>query len=500
MFFLKSLIAKVFAYIVVRNIETSYEKAATIQIKILKDIVRKAKKTEFGEKHNFHKINNYLDFKKQIPVRDYEDFRFYIDKIKNGKKNILWPGKPKYLAKTSGTTSGVKLIPITKDSMPSHIKSSRDALLFYINKTKKTDFLKGKTIFIQGSPKLENINGILVGRLSGIVAHHIPFYLKNNNLPSFKTNSISDWENKINKICQETFNMNMTVIGGIPSWVQMYFEKLILLSKKTQIDEIFKSFNLYIYGGVNFEPYRIIFKKLIGKKIDTIEFFPASEGFFAYQNNQNDKGLLLEYNSGIFYEFIKTDEFESENAKRFSLKEVELDVNYVLIISTNAGLWAYNTGDTVMFTSLIPPKIIVTGRYKHFISAFGEHVISSEVEQSISEIAKEKNINIKEFTVAPKVNPKKGLPHHEWWIEFESFTKNFNDLEILIDKKMQDKNIYYKDLIKGKVLDKLKIIKVKKGGFNKHMKSLGKFGGQNKVPRVSNNRSFVDGLKKYKAK
>ena len=495
MLLFKRFIARIFAFFVVNEIKRTYYRAPEIQKKILKSIVKKSKKTVFGIEHNFDKIKNHDDFIKKVPVRDYEQIKKYIERIKKGEYNVLWPGKPKYLAKTSGTTSGVKQIPITKESMPNHILSARNALLFYIYETHKTKFLEGKTIFIQGSPILKSIKGILEGRLSGIVAHHVPKYLKKNNLPTFKTNSIEDWELKVNQICNETINENMTVIGGIPSWVQMYFEKILKKAKKKNLTELFYNFSLFIYGGVNFLPYKNIFKDLIGKEIDTIEYYPASEGFFAYQNSQLDKSLLLQYNSNIFYEFIKTDEFKKENAKRYNLGNVKIDINYVLIISNNAGLWAYDTGDTVKFTSLNPPKILVTGRYKHFISAFGEHVISEEVEKSISELCETKNINIREFTVAPMINSKKGLPYHEWWIEFENDNIDITSSEKILDISMQQKNIYYRDLVKGGVLNSLKIVTVKRGGFNKYMRSIGKLGGQNKVPKLSNNRKFVDGLK-----
>jgi len=493
----KRFFARIFAFFVVNKIKSSYHKAPEIQQKILKSLVENSKKTVFGTEHNFDEIKNHDDFIKRVPVRDYEQLKKYIERIKKGELDILWPGKPKYLAKTSGTTSGVKQIPITNDSMPNHILSARNALLFYIYETGKTKFLNGKTIFIQGSPVLNSVNGILEGRLSGIVAHHVPNYLRKNNLPTFKTNSIEDWELKVDQICDETINENMTVIGGIPSWVQMYFEKILKKAKKKYMTAIFHDFNLFIYGGVNFLPYKNIFKDLIGREIDTIEYYPASEGFFAYQNSQLDESLLLQYNSGIYYEFIKTNEFENEDAKRYNLGNVKVETNYVLVVSNNAGLWGYNTGDTVKFTSLNPPKILVTGRYKHFISAFGEHVISEEVEKSISELCEIKKISINEFTVAPMINPKKGLPHHEWWIEFENENIDIGFAEKMLDKSMQQKNIYYKDLVKGGVLKSLKIIVVKKGGFNKYMKSIGKLGGQNKVPKLSNNRDFVSGLKSY---
>lgn len=492
---LKRFFAKVFAFIIVRKIENTYSKSFKIQEKILFSLLKKASNTQFGIDHNFNKIDNYEFFKKNVPVRDYEEFSTYISKIKKGSRNILWPGKPLYFAKTSGTTSGLKYIPITKESMPNHINSSRNAFLFYINKTGKTNILDGKAIFIQGSPILEDLNGIRVGRLSGIVAHYVPRYLNNNKMPSWETNCIIDWEEKIEKICEETLNENMTVIGGIPPWVKMYFEKLIKKSNKKTLAEIFKNLSLYVFGGVNYEPYQKTFNKLIGKKINTIEFYPSSEGFFAYQNDQNDKSLLLQYDSGIYYEFVKLENFENENSKRYNLSQVQIGINYVLIVSTNAGLWAYNTGDTVTFTSLDPPKILVTGRYKHFISAFGEHVIVTEVEQSLAETSKYFNELIAEFTVAPKLNNDGKLPCHEWFIEFKSDIKILDQFEKYLDKELCKRNVYYKDLIEGKILKELEIVLVKKGGFNRHMKSIGRLGEQNKVPRLSNNRDFIKGLK-----
>ena len=374
-----SLIAKIVAHFRVNKIKKTYTKSSKIQEDILRRLLKKAIKTKFGKDHGFKKISNYDNFKEKVPIRDYESFKHYINDIQKGQENILWPGKPKYLAKTSGTTSGVKLIPITKESLPFHINSSRDAILFYIKQTGDGGFLNGKNIFIQGSPVLKQLNGIFIGRLSGIVAHHVPKYLQARNLPTMKTNSIDDWESKIDAICEETCDKDLRVIGGIPSWVQMYLERLLHNKKEKKVIDLFKNLSLFVYGGVNFDPYKRIFLKLIGRKINTIEYYPASEGFFAYQNDQNDSSLLLQYNSEIFYEFVEVDQIEKKHLNRLNLSQVVLNKNYVMIISSNAGLWAYNTGDTVMFKSLNPPKIIVTGRYKHYISAFGEHVISSEV-------------------------------------------------------------------------------------------------------------------------
>ena len=466
------------------------------QQKIFKELIKKAKNTAFGKDHNFDKITSYSEFKKQVKVTDYEGLRSYVDRIIAGEKNVLWKGKPLYFAKTSGTTSGAKYIPITKESMPTHIKAAKEALLFYIAEKNDASFVDGKMIFLQGSPVLEALNGIKLGRLSGIVAHYVPQYLLKNRLPSWETNCIEDWDTKVTAIVEETVNEDMSVISGIPSWVQMYFEKLIDKTGK-KISEIFPNFNFFIYGGVNFEPYKNKFEALIGKKIDYIELYPASEGFIAYQDSQKEQGMLLQLNSGIFYEFIPANEFFNENPTRISVEDVQLGVNYVIILNTNAGLWGYNIGDTVEFTSLLPYRIKVTGRIKHFISAFGEHVIGKEVEKALNDAIKGTNTNVSEFTVAPQVNPPEGLPYHEWFIEFENEEENSNELASKIDASMQVQNIYYSDLIEGKILQPLIIRKVKKGGFHQYMKSIGKFGGQNKIPQLSDNRKIADVLQGF---
>jgi len=491
---LKPFFAKIFAKNIYRKTQLWASNPIETQRKVFEDLIQQAKNTEFGTDHHFDKIKTFEDFTKNVPVRDYETLKSYVDKVVKGEENILWKGKPLYFAKTSGTTSGAKYIPLTKESMPFHIEAARNAILHYIHETGKADFVDGKMIFLQGSPILEEKYGIKLGRLSGIVAHFVPKYLQKNRLPSWETNCIEDWETKVNAIVEETFDQNMTVISGIPSWVQMYFEKLSQKGGKP-VGEIFKNFNLFIYGGVNYEPYRAKFENLIGRKVDSIELFPASEGFFAYQDSQKENGMLLLLNSGIFYEFIKSDEFFTENPRRFTIGEVELNVNYVLIISTNAGLWGYNIGDTVQFTSLKPYRVIVSGRIKHYISAFGEHVIGKEVESALQEAIIGTTIRINEFTVAPQITPKEGLPYHEWFIEFENEPENFDAFAEALDNAMRKKNIYYNDLIVGNVLRKVVITKVSKNGFQEYMKSIGKLGGQNKIPRLSNDRKIVDLLK-----
>ncbi len=488
---IKSIAAKLFAKRIHKQTLSWASKPEETQQKVFLDLIKQASQTKFGKDHNFQNIETVQDFANQVPVRDYEQLKTYIDEVVAGKENILWKGKPHYFAKTSGTTSGAKYIPLTKESMPFHIKAARNAILSYIHQTGKADFVNGKMIFLQGSPELEEKNGIKLGRLSGIVAHFVPKYLQKNRMPSWNTNCIEDWETKVNAIVEETFHKNMTVISGIPSWVQMYFEKLHQKAQKP-VGELFKNFNLFIYGGVNYEPYRAKFENLIGRKVDSIELFPASEGFFAYQDSQNQKGMLLLLNAGIFYEFIKADEFFTEKPKRYIIGEVELDINYVLIISTNAGLWAYNIGDTVQFTSLKPYRVVVSGRIKHFISAFGEHVIGKEVETAMQQATENTTIRINEFTVAPQIAPKEGLPYHEWFIEFENEPTNLDEFALQLDAFMRKQNVYYDDLIVGKVLRTLVITKVPKNGFQEYMKSIGKLGGQNKLPRLSNDRKIAD--------
>ena len=493
---IKSFLAIPFAKIATKKVKKWANRPHITQEKVFKNLISKGGKTAFGKDHDFINIHNYSDFKKRVRVQNYEGLRAYVDRIVDGESNVLWPGKPLYFAKTSGTTSGAKYIPITKESMPTHIKAAKNALLFYIVEKNDASFVNGKMIFLQGSPVLENKNGVKLGRLSGIVAHYVPQYLLKNRLPSWETNCIEDWESKVNAIVEETVNQNMSVISGIPSWVQMYFEKLIDKTGKS-ISELFPNFNFFIYGGVNFEPYKNKFESLIGKKIDYIELYPASEGFIAFQDTQTEKGMLLQLDSGIFYEFIPASEFFDKNPTRISLKDVKININYVIILNTTAGLWGYNIGDTVEFTSTKPYRIKVTGRIKHFISAFGEHVIGKEVEKALNDAIKDTNINISEFTVAPQVNPSIGLPFHEWFLEFENKPDNLDVFSAKIDASMQTQNIYYSDLIEGKILRPLVIRQVKKGGFHEYMKSIGKFGGQNKIPQLSDDRKIASVLENF---
>jgi hypothetical protein len=462
---------------------------------IFQQILKQAANTIFGKDHNFANIKTHADFVKVVPVRDYEALKPYFDRVKKGEQDILWPGKPIYLAKTSGTTSGTKYIPITKASIPNHINGAKNALLNYIHETGNSKFLDGKLIFLSGSPELEEVGGIKTGRLSGIVNHHVPGYLRTNQMPSYETNCIEDWETKLDKIVAETLPERMTLISGIPPWVQMYFDKLTAKTGKP-IKDIFPDFSLFVYGGVNFEPYKAKLFQSVGKKIDSIETFPASEGFFAYQNSQTEPGLLLLLNSGIFYEFIPASEYFNENPTRLTIGEVELGVNYALVISSNAGLWGYSIGDTVKFVSKNPYKIVVSGRIKHFISAFGEHVIGEEVEKALRQTMQHfPEVSVVEFTVAPKISAEENEPsYHEWLVEFDKKPANLPAFEKALNIELCKLNSYYDDLIKGHILQNLKISALPTAAFQKYMHSQGKLGGQNKVPRLSNDRNLAEAL------
>jgi len=471
--------------------------AVTDQQAVLQHLLKHGSKTLFGKDHNLHQVKTYEDYKKAVPIRDYEAFTPYIDKIKEGGENILWKGKPIYFAKTSGTTSGVKYIPISKDSISNHINGARDALLCYMAESGNTAFANGKMIFLSGSPVLERVGGIPTGRLSGIVNHFIPRYLRSNQLPSYETNCIEDWETKLDKIVNETSKEDMTLISGIPPWMQMYFDWLSERNEGKKIKELFPSLQVIVHGGVNFDPYKAKLLNSIAGEVDMIETFPASEGFFAFQDIPGKEGLLLNTDSGIFYEFIPADEINNDNPTRLSLGEVKTGVNYALIVSTNAGLWAYNIGDTVRFLSTAPYRLVVTGRTKHYISAFGEHVIGEEVEYAAMHAANEFNTHITELTVAPAIEVTDGLPYHEWFVEFETPPADIEAFALAANNYLKEKNIYYNDLITGNILQPLKVRPMKKNTFIDYMRSIGKLGGQNKVPRLSNDRKIADALKPW---
>lgn len=491
---IRSVLSKPLARWVVSRQQEWMHKPGAAQQRWFEQLVEQGRKTAFGADHRLADVRTVEEFRQAVPVRDYEDLKPYIQRVVAGEENVLWPGKPVYLAKTSGTTSGVKYIPLTKDSIPNHINSARDALLNYVHETGNGRFLDGKLIFLSGSPEMDQKNGIHVGRLSGIVNHHVPAYLRTNQMPSYETNTIDDWETKLDKIIDETIAQPMSLISGIPPWVQMYFDRIQARTGK-KIKDVFPDFSVFVYGGVNFEPYRAKLFDSIGKRIDSIETYPASEGFIAFQDTQTEEGLLMLLNSGIFYEFVPADEYFSENPRRLTIEEVELGKNYAVIINNNAGLWGYSIGDTVKFVSRDPYRLLVTGRIKHFISAFGEHVIGEEIEKALQfAMQQQPETEVVECTVAPVVAPAEGLPYHEWLVEFATPPRDPARFARDLDSRLVELNVYYDDLITGNILQPLKLTQLPRGAFQQYMKSQGKLGGQNKVPRLANDRKLADGL------
>jgi hypothetical protein len=494
---IKSFLVKPYAAYVAACVKRWSSNAVAHQHRMMHYLVENGAETAYGKDHQMHNVRRYEDFKRAIPLRDYEQLKPYIDRVVEGEKDVLWHGKPKYFAKTSGTTSGVKYIPITSSSVDNHYYSAQTAIMLFMHGQHDTSMMDGNLLFLSGSPELEEKNGIKTGRLSGIVNHEIPGWLKRNQVPSWETNCIDDWETKVDRIADETLKKDMRLISGIPPWLQMYFDRLHEKTNGKRIIEIFPNLKVISHGGVNFEPYRAKLEQSIGRKVPTVETYPASEGFIAYQDSQHAEGLLLNVNSGIFFEFVPANEIFNENPKRLSLNEVEAGVNYAIIINSNAGLWGYVIGDTVKFVNLNPYRIIVTGRIKHFISAFGEHVIAEEIEHALMEAVKKQHAEVTEFTVAPKIQTVNELPYHEWWIELGKKPDDLATFAYSIDDALRKKNIYYNDLIEGKILQPLKIKVLKKGAFIEYMKAKGKLGGQNKVPRLSNNRTLVDELEKF---
>jgi len=465
------------------------------QQNILRELLLYGSKTKYGRKNGLSINMDYDSFRAAVPIVDYEGGREYFDQIKNGVSDVTWRGKPKYFAKTSGTTSGVKYIPITSDSLPNHIGTARLALMNYASCGSNNRIFDGKLMFLSGSPTLSDTAGVKTGRLSGIVNHEIPSFIKGNQLPSFSTNCIEEWEQKVEDIIIETHDQDLRLISGIPPWVQMYFERLLNYTGKSTVKQVFPNLQLFVYGGVNYEPYRASIEGLIGGRIDSLETYPASEGFIAFQDQIDNSGLLLNTSSGIFFEFVELNSFYSDSPKRVMLSEVELDTDYVVIINSNAGLWGYNIGDTVRFVNLAPYRILVSGRVKHFISAFGEHVIAKEVESALQEAISIEDTSIKEFTVAPQVNPQDAdRPYHEWFIEFDRSPPDLDKMARDLDRALCQQNIYYEDLIAGAILRPLVIRPLKPEAFRILMKQRGKLGGQNKVPRLSNDRTIAEDI------
>lgn len=494
---LKTFIAKQWAKRRIRAVQRWSAHPAAQQRQVLQQLVRTAANTAFGKDHDFAGIRPthlVAGFQARVPVRSYEELLPYVERAVAGEADVLWPGKPLYFAKTSGTTAGAKYIPLTKESVPMHVKGARDALFFYLHQTGNAAFLNGKMIFLSGSPELEqNPAGIPVGRLSGIVQHFVPRYLQRNRVPTFATNSIPDWEQKVDAIIAETKGEDLRLVSGIPPWVQQYFERLREVTGKAPA-EIWPNLRVFVHGGVDYRPYAPLIQQAFGRDLDLVETYPASEGFIAVQNDRADDGLLLMLDYGIFYEFIPLSAYGQPDAPRLTLDQVETNVDYAVIMSTNAGLWGYSIGDTVRFSSLQPPKLRVSGRVKHFISAFGEHVIQAEVNNALLYACAQTGAEVNEFTVAPQVGE---TSYHEWFIEFAKAPEHLEEFAAALDGELRRQNAYYNDLRNGDMLTAPVLQALPLGAANAYMKHIGKLGGQNKFPRLSNDRQIADYLTEH---
>jgi len=495
----KSKLVTPFAKQIASKLRREEQDSLVIQNKIFNQLIAKARNTKFGKAYEFKSIKNYRDFKEKVPLLNYIDLEKYIKLIQQGEQDVLWPGAPKYFVGTSGTTSGIKYIPLTRESMPYHFTSARDATFSYCAEHKLLDIFDGKMIFLSGSPELYRKGCINTGRLSGIMNREIPKWIRANQIPTYKTNCISDWEEKIIRIVRESVDENMTMISGITPWIIMYAEYLLDYSGKTSLKELFPNLRLIIHGGVNFQPYQNKLKRIAGNGIKFLETYPASEGFIAAQTTDNQE-LRLNINGGIFFEFIDSKHLDSPS-KRVSLADVEVGKDYAIILNNNAGFFSYILGDTVEFTGTDPYMLKVTGRINQFISAFGEHIVVSEVERAIVNTTKTTGVRVNEFCVAPNISAfDKQKAYHEWYIEFEDQNINVENFSRALDKEMQLINFHYRDLVNGKVIAPLVIRSIQKNGFRQYMESIGKLGGQNKMPKLNNTRIHANKLQPYEVR
>jgi GH3 auxin-responsive promoter len=465
------------------NLQT---KSEHVQLAFLLNHIKENKNTEFGKAHRFELISDYENYCQNIPLRHYEDFLPYIDKIKAGENNILTKVKPLYLLMTSGTTAGTKYIPISKSGIKHQIGAAMKLLCFHSYHQRNGDFMNYKMLFLQGSPELNHEYKIPTARLSGVVYHHIPKFFQRNKLPKYETNIIENWQEKVDQIVAETYSQDMGIMGGIPPWCIQYFEKLIEKKKVKNLKSLFPNLSIYIYGGLDFSSYREKMTQLLGDKVACLQTFPASEGFFGIQDLPDSDDMLLLINQGVFYEFIEN--YNEENPQTIALSGVKLNISYELVITNDSGLYRYRMGDLVQLTSLNPYRIKVVGRTSQYISAFGEHVIGYEIERVMEAAIKEFNLVVEDYHVCPNVAAK----HYEWYIEFNEKPKvNDEKLVEFLDKKLVEINKYYAHLINGNIINSSKTIELKNGSFANLRSKLGKEGGQNKVIRLANNQKFA---------
>jgi len=479
------------------QIELFLEYPFNVQNEVFSELVYRAKDTQWGSKYGYNKIKTYSDFQNQVPISTYEDLSPYITRIRGGEQNVLWPAETRWFAKSSGTTnSKSKFIPVTDDSLNDcHYKGGKDMLALYLNKNPESEFLSGKTIAVAGSTSATNDSSEFVGDLSAILMSNLPLWAHFTKSPDLSITLMDDWSKKVDLIVENTLEEDIRAISGVPSWMLVILNKVIERTGKSTIQEVWPNFELVVHGGVNFAPYVNRFKSILDPSTNYQEVYNASEGFFAIQDSSAHDDLLLMLDYGIFYEFIPMSEFGKDNPTVIGLKDVELAKNYAILISTNAGLWRYMIGDTVVFTSLTPFRIKISGRTKSFINAVGEELIVENAEKAIYQACLKTNAIIEEYTAAPLFLSNGESIAHEWLIEF---TVEPNDISFFIevlDNTLKSLNSDYEaKRFRNMVLEYPIIHSVPKDTFLKWLQSKGKLGGQNKIPRLANNRNFVDEL------
>ncbi|MDA3879434.1 MAG: GH3 auxin-responsive promoter family protein [Prolixibacteraceae bacterium] len=469
------------------------------QEKVLKGLLEKAANTEWGDKYGYPGIQESTSYNKNVPLTDYDVLKPYIERMVEGEKNILWPGSVKWFAKSSGTTNDKsKYIPVSEDSLDNcHLKASVDVYAHYLKNNPETNFLKGKNLTIGGSHKVSQLNkSIRTGDLSAVMLHNLPFLSRFKNTPPSEIALIPDFEEKIEKIAQSTIKENITSFAGVPSWFLVLIKRILDISGKDNLLEVWPNLEVFVHGGINFEPYREQYKKLIpSNSMRYMNTYNASEGFFAFQNDLSKDDMLLMLDNGIYYEFIDMAHFFDENRKAIRLDEVEVGKNYAIVISTNGGLWRYIIGDTVMFTETYPFKIKITGRTKHFINAFGEELIIDNAIKGLDKTCEKTGAIISEFTAGPVFMDTEHKGCHQWIIEFEAEPVNIDAFAKILDEELQQVNSDYEaKRFKNLTLKQLEIVNAPKGAFYNWMKTRGKVGGQNKIPRLANDREYLDSL------
>lgn len=466
------------------------------QREILQDLITSAQYTEFGRKHGFSDIFSLNDFKKQVPLHEYDDLKHYIHRLMNGEENLLWNTPVYWFSKSSGTTSDKsKFIPVTEETLQDgHYKGAKDVLTMYYNFNPNSNLLTGKGLVIGGSHTIHQVNEeVHYGDLSAVLLQNAPFYSSWLKTPDLSIALMEEWESKIEKLAENTIKENVTSISGVPTWTLVLFKRILEITGKNYISEVWPELELYMHGGVSFTPYREQFKYLIGKDIHYLEMYNASEGFFAAQEKPGDDGMLLFVDHGIFMEFLPVEEYGKENPTTLTLSEVETGKNYGLVISTNGGLWRYIVGDTIQFTSLRPFKVIVSGRLKHYINAFGEELMVETCDRAISEACNKTGASVNDYTAAPVYFGENNNGAHEWLIEFEIPPANLHEFTVFLDDALKRFNSDYEaKRHKDIALSLPKIHSLQPGTFNRWLKMKGKLGGQHKVPRLNNERIYVE--------